>query len=118
MKDLMLIDGDLVFQDGDLQLIEGPDELAQEMEVELQTNRGEFFLAPDEGLPFNLILQKMPNPEMIRTAVTDTLGRNPRITRLDDLQTDFDAKRRHLDIRVTATGTDDETATVGVNRNA
>lgn len=118
MKNLLLIDGDLVLEGGELQLVEGLDELAQEMRVELQTNRGEFFLAPTEGLPFDVILRKLPNQEAIRGAISGTLNKNPRIRRLDEVKTTFNRQERRLDIQVRATGAEGENVTVGVVRNA
>lgn len=110
-------DGDLVFTGGELQMIEGAEELGQEIEIELQTNRGEFFLAPDDGLPFEAVLQKKPDPEAIRAAIADTLNRNDRVVSLDDVQAFFNAKNRSLDIKIRATGQEDVTISAEVNRN-
>lgn len=114
----MLEDGDLVFLGNDLVMIDDPDELAQEVEITLQTNRGEWFLDESRGLNFEAILRKKPNPDELRQEIAATLGQIERINRLESLSVEFDSKTRSVAINLHATGSAGVTIEKGVTIRA
>lgn len=72
------VTGDLVLNEGDLQVISGAEGVASDIASRLQTFRGECFLDLGLGLPyFEEILGKHPLPrveEIFRAAILETPG--------------------------------------------
>lgn len=58
MKGFALSDNDILIQNGEIQMIEGADLICQTVRTVLNTNKGEWFLNPDEGINFRNILGK------------------------------------------------------------
>lgn len=58
MKGFALSDNDVLIQNGEIQMIEGTDLTCQTVRTVLNTNKGEWFLNPDEGINFRNILGK------------------------------------------------------------
>lgn len=99
MKALALTtDGDLLMEHGQLQEVEGTDEIIQRFRQILRTNKGEWFLNPDEGVDYMVFWQKQPNDEEIRLALEDVANQVPEIDRLENIQIDFDRQRRVLTV--------------------
>lgn len=95
MRDLALDgSGDLYLgPDGDIATLQPTDvaSIVQHVRQRLQLFRGEWFLAPSEGLPyFQVVLVKSPNPNTVRAAFVDVIEGTPGITKVDrlDLQVD------------------------------
>lgn len=61
--------GDLVITSGDIQIAQGIDLLSQKIACILRTNKGEWWLNPNEGIPLQKILKKNPNLSMIKDYV-------------------------------------------------
>jgi phage baseplate assembly protein W len=58
MQGFEMINGDIVIKNGEIQMISGANLLKQTVEMILNTNQGEWWLDPDEGINFNNILGK------------------------------------------------------------
>ena len=103
MKSLLLSeDGDLVIERGDFVEIEGVDEIVQRFRFILRTNKGEWFLNPDEGIDFKVFWQKLPDEEEIRLALEDAASQVPEIDRIENIRIDFDRRNRVLTVSFVA----------------
>ncbi|BFH10704.1 DUF2634 domain-containing protein [Paenibacillus melissococcoides] len=100
--------GDLVFSNGELQMVSGPEEIAQAARVVLGTNHDEWFLDPDAGANYDVLLQKQPNEEAIRETVYSALDQVEQIQKVDSIDIRFDQAQRMLHIFFTATGVNGE----------
>jgi len=98
MKDILLDgSGDLLFENGDLVLVEDELELKQAIYICLATNKGEWFLDLEAGLSFKSLTGK-PTDEQIRAAVIEALSQEPRVTLIQAVQVEQDRKNRRLSI--------------------
>lgn len=103
-------DGDLDINDrGELQLIEGNEELLQCCRIAIGTNQGEWFLNPEIGLRFRLFLGKNLNEEEMRDELTRALLQEERIESVDDITFEVDRAARAMTVNFIATGTNGET---------
>lgn len=60
MQGFKVINGDIAIENGEIQMTSGSDLLRQTVEMVLNTNLGEWWLDPDEGINFNNFLGKHP----------------------------------------------------------
>lgn len=111
-------DGDLMFEDGELMLVSGDEELAQAVQINLNTNKGEWFLNPEMGLTFKLFSGKNLSEEEMRDDLITTILQEPRIDTVDEITFKPDYDSRTLEIRFTATGIDGEVINEVVNVDA
>lgn len=117
MKSLLLSNGDLVISQGDLQLVEGNDEIKQCVEVSLGTNRAEWFLNPEIGLSFEHVLGKATD-DQISAEISLAISQEPRINTIEVLEIARDNKRRKLEVYFEGTTVDGDTIEGEVNVNA
>ncbi|WP_240415034.1 DUF2634 domain-containing protein [Paenibacillus periandrae] len=104
MRTLKLTDGDLVFTNGTMQLVDGNEEIAQAVRIELLTFKKEWFLDSRMGVDYyGVILMKQPNYEAIRAELVQAILREPRIRSVDSLDVDFDRAARNLKVTFKAT---------------
>lgn len=99
MIDIKCSDGKWLFEDGDIVLIDGAERVRQQLEFRLSLWRGEWFLDPSFGTPYeNRILGKALTLEgaiaAIRTEIMAVEGVNT-ITRFDYT---YERKTRKLTI--------------------
>lgn len=95
MQSLKLDDtGDLIFLSGELQLISGPDEIAQCCALAVGTNKGEWILDPDMGIDFKRITGKGVTEEEIRDELVAGVLQEPRIQTVDTVTITFDRAHR------------------------
>jgi len=118
MRTLLLQNGDLVFSKGALQMVEGPEEVAQSCRIILGTRRGEWFLNPDFGLDFDVFLGKSPVRDQMEDELRAALAQEPRIRSVDDITITADTRARTLLLTFTATAVDGETITEEVTIGA
>jgi phage baseplate assembly protein W len=118
MQSLKLVNGDIIFERGELVLIDSKDEVSQCAEVILSTNKGEWFLDPDFGIDFSILLAKNPNEDEIKDELRSGLFQDPRIKTVDDITLQFNRTDRTLAISFIATGTDGENIVREVNIDA
>jgi len=102
LQSLKLVNGDITFENGELVIIEGGEELAQCCRVGLGTNSGEWFLNPELGIEFMLFLDKNPNEEEMRDELMRGLLQEERIQTIEDVQFSVDHKARTMTISFTA----------------
>lgn len=93
MKTLGLSDGDLRFENGDFVMIDGPDEVAQCIEISFGTNLGEWFLNEEAGTEHMLLLEKTTDEEA-RAEVLRVLSQEERIATIDEVTVTTDTKAR------------------------
>lgn len=95
MKNLLVVNGDFVMDgQNNLAMVEGDDELLQEITLEFQENRGEFFLTPTIGFARYDILGGKFDQERALDAAYEVLLSNPRIASVESLDVTFDRETR------------------------
>lgn len=91
--------GDLAVIDGNLQTIEGDEEIAQLLKNRLLSFRGEWFLNLDLGLPyFEEILEKATSLAAIEGIYISTIIDTPGVRDVETFRLDFDPAIRQIDI--------------------
>ena len=95
---------DVQLEDGDLPKrtthIRGPDQIAQRLQIRLNTWRGEWFADTRRGLPWMEWKQsKPPDTDAIEAQLRAQIRRTPGVLRVSDLSVDFS------DGQVSASGT-------------
>jgi phage baseplate assembly protein W len=85
LKTIKHFNGDLFFEKGDFQLIDGHEEIQQCTEVILGTNKGEWFLNPDHGIRFSNLREKSSDT-MIENEIIEGLSQEPRIAFLETVE--------------------------------
>lgn len=70
-------DGDVVILNGQIELVEGVELIAQTVRQELATNIGEWLgdNGEDEGIDFSVILTKNPNYDLIQDTINTAVQR-------------------------------------------
>ncbi len=66
--------GDVIIKKNDIQLVCGTELSIQKIRQVLSTNRGEWWLDPEEGIPVQKVLKKNPNQAMIRDYVRNAIS--------------------------------------------
>ncbi len=101
---LLTLAGDLDFSNGGLQIVEGPDEIAQKLFTRLQFFLGEWFLDQRQGIPYyEKILIKNPDLVIIQAIFREAILETPGVTSLlDVIQTDLETATRKLSVRFAA----------------
>jgi Protein of unknown function (DUF2634). len=118
MKDLKLHDGDLVFEKGDLAMVEGEDELRQTVYIGMQTNQGEWFLNPEIGIRHATFVGKKTNDEEMRAEIIRGAMQDERIQSVEDIMIDRDTRSRKLKATFRAVATSGESVDGEVTLNA
>ena len=73
MKDLKIVNGDVVIGNHDVQLVSGKELTMQKIQLILGTNQGEWLLDENEGINFRVILTKHPSEEEILSTLREGL---------------------------------------------
>lgn len=100
--------GDLVFRNGDLQMVSGKEEIIQAARIVLGTSLNEWFLDPDAGTNYDILLQKEPNEEAIREVIDEALEQIEQIQKVEGLHIRFDRENRMLHLSFSAITIDGE----------
>ncbi|MFB7260361.1 MULTISPECIES: contractile injection system sheath initiator [Bacillati] len=101
MKTLKLVDGDLVFTDGELEMVEGDEELKQALEMILKIRLGEFFLEENVGLDRTHLLTKQFDEELAHYDIVEALMQEERIEEISEITFSLDKTKRLLTVSVT-----------------
>ncbi|TDF92160.1 DUF2634 domain-containing protein [Paenibacillus piri] len=117
MQSFKLVDGDLVLEHGELQMIDGADELAQCVKSALGTNKGEWFMQPELGIKFRAFEGKQWNEEEMREQIRQGLFQETRIQTVDTIHFDYDLPNRAMKVHFTATAKDGATIESEVTRH-
>lgn len=118
MKDLKLKDGDLVFEKGDLVMVEGAEELRQTVYIGMQTNQGEWFLNPEVGIRHAAFVGKKTNDEEMRAEIIRGAMQDERIESVEDITIDRDTRARKALVTFRAVATSGESIEGQVTLNA
>lgn len=94
--------GDLFMEQGKLQEVSGVEEIRQRFRQLLRTNKGEWFLNPEEGLDYSTFWTKTPDEEAIRMTIDEVAEQVEEIERLEDVRIDFDERERTLTVSFVA----------------
>lgn len=93
MKALELLNGDLVFGNGDFKLIKGEKEVAQCIAISIGTNLKEWFLNESFGTDFNLLLGKSTKDEA-RAEVMRVIAQEDRVVEINNIDIIDDRSNR------------------------
>lgn len=100
MKTLALLNGDLLFENGDFKLDESEKEVAQCIGISLGTNLIEWFLNEAAGLDFKRVLEKSTKEEA-RAEVMRVLSQEERINEINSVEIKEVNRIRMIDYSVT-----------------
>ncbi len=104
MKGLIIQQGDIILQDGDFNLRE---DILTAVERLLTTNKSEFMLNLNMGLDYDIIRKKQYNIDEIKTAITECVIQEPRVTDVYDIQVDVEGREVYIRFKFRATNGDD-----------
>ena len=89
--------GDLDLSTGDAVLLDGIEEIRQRVEIKLKFFKGEWFLAPNFGVPwFRDILIKNPQTDVVRNLLIRAVETEPNIDKVTEITLTYDATTRAL----------------------
>jgi hypothetical protein len=87
----------VIATNGDLQMLDGAQRVAQQIKVTLLAFLGEWFLDTSFGVPYlEEILVKNPRPAVINAILRARILDVPQVSRIVSLSLDFDRPRRSL----------------------
>ena len=97
MDFLVSDDGDLVFTDSRLQMVDGTEELGQRVRLALLTHRGEWFADETYGVPWRPdVLRKAPDLGLIEAVLRAKVLDVPGVQTVKSLTVDLDYEARAL----------------------
>ena len=99
MRAPKIVDGDLVFENGDVVMVEGDEELAQSLQTVFQTNKGEWFLNENHGLDRSPFLTKKFDEAMATDAIAEATVQEERVQRIENIS--FKREVRSLTVDAT-----------------
>ncbi|RPK29876.1 DUF2634 domain-containing protein [Paenibacillus xylanexedens] len=108
MQSLKLIDGDIQFENGDLLLVDGTEEVVQCCAITLGTRTGEWFLNPEVGIDFDMFLGKDFHEEAARDELIRALLTDERIESVEDVTFEVNRQERTMSVSFVAIGTNGE----------
>lgn len=118
MRTLALKDGDIYFNKCELAMVEGLEELDQNISVLMKINKGEWFLDTDEGIDFPLLFDKTVTEDRKREEIYNRLMSDDRVQSVTSIDFNHDKRTRLLDITFKAVTVDDEEVEGEVTTNA
>lgn len=104
----ILNDDIVIDSDGNIEMVEGADEVIQSVERTLTTKTGEWFLNVNHGLDYGIIKRKGYSVDDIKGAVTQAILQEMRILSVDSVETFVNDIQRSVAISFKATGIDGE----------
>jgi hypothetical protein len=94
---------DLAIENFDLQLVDGIDQIAQNLNIRLRFFFGEWYLNTLEGIPYyQYFFIKNPNQYQTETFLKETITTTPGVTALTSFASDFDGKTRLFTVKFSA----------------
>lgn len=109
MSDLAIdrLTGDLILEDGDLQLNEGLESIRQNLQARLSFFLGEWFLDVDAGVPYYQdVLRKNPDPVVLDGLFKEAILGTPGVIGLDEFDMQLDTSARLFKLVFRARTTD------------
>ncbi len=92
--------GDWAIESGQLQMTSGITEFAQSVRRAAGTNKGEWFLNPDEGMRFGAFVGKDPSEEEMRDELAAAIYSESRVAAVEDITISRDRAARSQSINV------------------
>lgn len=97
--DIKLVDNDISVENNDLVLIQGSEETAQNLSVNLRTFLGEWFLNTSLGIPwFQEILVKGTSIQQIESIILNAILSTNGVLNVSSFNIELDNKERQLSI--------------------
>ena len=91
--------GDLDFSSNDLEIINGLEAVKQELQIRYKFFLGEWFLNPDEGVPYiRDVLKKNANETQVRALMREVAVTTPGVEKVNSLEFDLDTATRVLSV--------------------
>ena len=104
--------GDVVIENGEIQLVNGAELTRQTIKSVLSTKKGEWFTNWDEGVEYDAILGKRyhatQDDEVVRTLMQDGLAQVDENLSIDEFTSEFDNETRKLSVEFTARNSETE----------
>jgi hypothetical protein len=85
MRAPKIVDGDLVFENGDVVMVEGDEELAQSLRTVFQTRKEEWFLNSEHGLDRSPLLVKKFDEVLAADAIAEATVQEERVQRIENI---------------------------------
>lgn len=85
MRAPKIVDGDLVFKNGDVVMVEGDEELAQSLRTIFQTRKEEWFLNENHGLDRSPFLTKKFDESLATDAIAEATAQEERIQQVENI---------------------------------
>lgn len=117
MKGFQMIDGDIVIENNEIQMVSGAELTRQTVETVLNTNKGEWFFDSDEGITFSNILgknQKIKSEysDIVKSEILDGLSQVDSSFSISEFSADYNSTIRKLTAKFTAYNENGETVEV------
>lgn len=109
MKGFKLNNGDIVIENGDIQLISDSELTVQTCTTVLETRKGEWFGNTDEGIDTGFVLGRNVTEDMIRGQILLGLRQVDSTLYIDTFIYNFDKKSRKAIVKFTAKNARSET---------
>jgi len=93
-----MIDGDISITE----IVEGDDEIAQNIKLLLDQRVGEWFLDTEEGFRKDVLEKKRPDDREVTEAIQDCVLQEERIDFVSDIEFERDYKKRKMNISFVA----------------
>lgn len=91
--------GDLDLSSNDVELLDGVEAIRQQLQIRYRFFTGEWFLDPDEGVPYiRDVLRKSPNEARVRALLAEVARTTPGVVSVDSIALDLDASLRQLTV--------------------
>ena len=112
-----MIDGDIVIENNEIQMVSGAELTRQTVETVLNTNKGEWFFDSDEGITFSNILgknQKIKSEysDIVKSEILDGLSQVDSSFSISEFSADYNSTIRKLTAKFTAYNENGETVEV------
>lgn len=101
-------DGDIDFSENDIAMVDGIELTKQTVQSVLGTNKGEWFLNPDEGINFNNLLGKNIEDVLVENEMLNGLKQVDETLKINSFSVTKDTNKRTMSIEFTASKDNDE----------
>lgn len=104
---------DLALEGGDLSLVEGGEDIRQQVELRFSFGVGEWLLDLRQGFSFHLFLGVKPPPlDLIRELIFQALSTTPGVTKVNAIELAYDNASRALSISFASLATTEGTVEI------
>ncbi|AOH54494.1 hypothetical protein ABE28_009025 [Peribacillus muralis] len=101
--------GDLILQNGSFIMIEGDEELAQQARISIKTEKGEWFLDPEEGMDRGPLFSKFFNEAEAKDNILESTMGTSEPLNFESIIFNRDTRNRKLTVDIIMRKEDDET---------